>query len=82
MNRDFEIGARHATAILLGGDDRAAAVAGAGMTRPMRGATPIAVCKRDRRVETFQPDAARAATFVASSARRRRLARFAKEISQ
>ncbi len=82
MNLDFDIGARRAKAILLDGDDRMAAVASAALTGQMRSATPIAVCKRDRRCETFQPEAAHAATFVASSARPRRLAPFAKEISQ
>jgi hypothetical protein len=82
MNLDFDIGARRAKAFLLDGDDRMAAVVSAGLRGQMRSATPIAVSKRDGRFETFQPEAARAAAFVASSARRRRLAPFAKEISQ
>lgn len=46
------------------------------------GETPDAVCARARRIETFEPDATRAATFTESRARWRRLAPFAKEISQ
>jgi hypothetical protein len=82
MNLDFDIGARCAKAFPLDGDDRAVAVASAGVRGQMRGATPLALCKGDRWFEAFQPEAARAATFVASDACRRRLAVFAKEISQ
>jgi hypothetical protein len=82
MNLDFDTGARRAKAILLDGDDRLAAVASAGVKGQMRGETPVAVCKRDRWFEAIQPEAARAATFVASDAHWRRLAPIAKEISQ
>jgi len=80
MNLDFNIGARRAKAVLFGGDDRL--VVGAVASGETRAATANAPCQRDWRIATFQPEAARAATFVASSARRRRLAPFAKEISQ
>ena len=46
------------------------------------GEAPAAVCARARRLETFQPDAGRAASFSESHARWRRLAPFAKEIRQ
>jgi hypothetical protein len=82
MNLDFDLGARRAKAILLDGDDRVVAVASAGARGQMGGATPVAVCKRDWWFEAFQPEAARAANFVASDAHRRRLGPFAKEISQ
>jgi xylulokinase len=44
------------------------------------GEAPAAVCTRARRLESFMPDAGRAASFTASHARWRRLAPFAKEI--
>jgi hypothetical protein len=77
MSLDFGIGACSAKAVLFGGDD--GFVDGAGATRR---AMANALCKRGRRVATFQPEAARAVTVTASSARWRRLAPFAKEISQ
>jgi hypothetical protein len=80
MNLEFDIGARRVKGILLGDDDRL--VAGAGLSGETRGAAANAVRERDRRVATFQPEAAHAAAFTASSARWRRLASFAKEISQ
>ncbi|TBW40788.1 xylulokinase [Siculibacillus lacustris] len=46
------------------------------------GEAPTAVCRRARRLESFQPDAARAASFSESHARWRHLAPFAKEISR
>ncbi|MDR3495699.1 MAG: xylulokinase [Ancalomicrobiaceae bacterium] len=46
------------------------------------GEAPAAVCHRARRLETFIPDAARAASFSESHAVWRRLSPFAKEISQ
>ena len=79
---DFNIGARRAKAIPLDGDDRMIVVAGDGLTRQRRNATPIAVCRRDMRFGTVLLEAARAATFTASAARWRRLAPFAKEIRQ
>ena len=82
MNIDFNLGDRRAKPIPLDGDDRTKVVAGACLTRQKRYAAPIAVCRRDMGVETFQREAARAATLTARAARRRRLARFAKEISQ
>jgi xylulokinase len=46
------------------------------------GATPAAICTRARRLESFFPDAGRAASFSESHARWRHLAPFAKEIRQ
>jgi sugar (pentulose or hexulose) kinase len=67
----FDNGACSVKAVLLDSDDRVA-----------RAATLDAVCRRAWRIETFQADAARAATFTASRAGRRGFAPFAKEISQ
>jgi ribulose kinase len=78
----FDIGASSAKAVLLDRDDRLVAIAAADLPGQMRATSLAAVCKRAWRVETFPPDAARAATFTASHARRRRLAPFAKEIRQ
>jgi xylulokinase len=46
------------------------------------GEAPTAVCTRARRLETFTPDATRAASFAKARTRWRRLAPFAKEINQ
>lgn len=46
------------------------------------GEAPADVCRRPRRIETFHPDAARAAIHRETRARWRRLAPFAKEISR
>ncbi|MGA2493801.1 MAG: hypothetical protein ABSF67_12725 [Roseiarcus sp.] len=80
MNLEFDIGARRAKAAHFGDDDRL--VVGARLSSETRGATASALCKRNRRIATFRLEAARAAAFTASSARWRRLAPFAKEISQ
>jgi xylulokinase len=44
------------------------------------GEAPTTVCRKPRRLESFEPDAARAASFSESHHRWRRLAPFAKEI--
>ncbi len=44
------------------------------------GEAPTTVCRKPRRLESFEPDAARAASFSESHDRWRRLAPFAKEI--
>ena len=78
----FDIGASSVKTVLLDSDDRVVAIAGADLPGQMRAASPDAVCKRAWRIETLQPNAARAATFTASHARCRRVAPFAKEIRQ
>jgi hypothetical protein len=80
MSLEFDIGARRAKALLF--DDNERLVVGADLSSGTRAATANALCKRDTRIAAFEPEAARAASFTASSAGWRRLARFAKEISQ
>jgi len=79
MKLAFEIGARRVKGT-LDVDDRL--VAGAGLSRDRRRAIANARCAHGRSREAFQPEAAHAAIFVARPAGRRRLAAFAKEISQ
>ena len=79
MNREFDIGASRANVILLGDHGL---VAGSSASGETRAAIANARCRRHGRVAALQPEAARAATFTASSAGWRRLAPFAKEISQ
>ena len=79
MNRDVDIGASRANVILLGDYRLLAEACASGETRA---ATANMRCRRYGRVATLQPKAARAATFTASCARWRRLAPFAKEITQ
>jgi hypothetical protein len=77
MSLGFDFGASSVKTVLLDSDDRVIAIAGADPPNQMRAAALEAICKRAWRVETFQPDAARAATFTASRACRGRLALFA-----
>jgi hypothetical protein len=80
MNRELEIGARRAKAFHFGDDDRQ--VVDASLSNGTRRPAGNALVERDARAPAFEREAARAANFAASAAGWRRLATFAKEISQ
>jgi len=80
MKPEFNSDARRVKGIPLDGDDRL--VAGAALSGEKRRVIANALCARSKRREAFQPEAAHAAIFVTRPAGRRRLATFAKEISQ
>ncbi len=80
MFHSFDIDASSLKAVLLDGEDRM--IAGAGLSGQARGAAPYVAGGLGGCGETFPRAAARAATVAVSPAAWRRLACFAKEISQ